>query len=343
MALTRRGRIVVALLVVAALALSVAGGGLLYLRSIGLVGESDPGAPVSVVIPEGASATEIGELLERKGVIPSAWGFRVAAFLEGAGAALQAGRYEVPRHLTARDALAALAEGPLVDYVEVTFPEGSWLVDFARILERDTHLSARRFLALTDSARLPARLRPEDVDTLEGLLWPATYQVVEDEDERSVALRLVREFEERFAQVDTSTARRAGLSPYEVVVVASMVEAEAKLDKERRKIASVIHNRLAAGMPLEIDATVAYAVGARGALLTEEDLAVDSPYNTRVHSGLPPTPIGAPGMASLHAAAAPSSGPWLYYVVSDCRGHHAFSTSYDDFLVDKAAYQELDC
>jgi UPF0755 protein len=338
-ALTRRGRAVVALVILAALAAAVGGGGIIYLRSIGLAGESDPGRRVEVVVPRGASASEIGDLLEREGVIRSGWGFRLAAYLEGGGDAIEAGRHVLRRGLTARDALASLLRGARVEYVTVTFPEGSWLTDFARILEDDTDLSSRRFLRLARSGAVRSGLQPRGTTSLEGLLWPATYQVGESDDERTVLERLVGDMEERVDALDG----RAGTSPYELVTVASMVEAEAKVEADRRRIAAVIYNRLELGMPLGIDATIAYALGRRGASLGAEELAVDSPYNTRTHTGLPPTPIGAPGLASLEAAARPGEGEWLYYVVSDCRGHHAFSRDYEQFLEDKAAYQELEC
>jgi UPF0755 protein len=340
---TRRRRIVVALGVVILLAGGLAGGAWLYLRSIGVLGDSDPAGRVEVVVPRGSSAADIGELLEDEGVIASALGFRITAYLEGGAENIQAGRYDLERNLTARDALAALMDGPVLDVVMVTFPEGSWLTDFARLLADETHLSRRRFLRLARSGAVRSTLQPRSVDTLEGLLWPATYEIVEHDDERSVLARLVAEFEERVATLDLSEAAALGYGPYEVVIIASMIEAEAKVPRERAKIASVIYNRLDAGMPLGIDATIAYAVGRRGGSLTNSDLAVDSPYNTRRYAGLPPTPIGASGQASLEASARPARTDLLYYVLADCDGHHAFSDSYEQFLEDKAAYQRLDC
>ena len=334
---------VAALLVLLVGAGALAGAGLLYLRSIGLAGASEPGRRVEIVVPRGATASEIGELLAREGVVRSAWGFRLAAYLEGTGDRIQAGRHVLRAGLNARDALRALLRGARVDYVTVTFPEGSWLTDFARILGRDTHLSRRRFLRLARAGRVRSRLQPTPGTTLEGLLWPATYQVSEDQDERDFLRRLVGEFERRVFALDASAARRRGLSLYDLVKVASMVEAEARVAADRGRIAAVIYNRLARDMPLGIDATIAYAIGRRGGSLSVEDLAVDSPYNTREHAGLPPTPIGAPGQASLEAAAHPARGEWLYFVVRDCRGHHAFSESYAEFLEDKAAYQALSC
>lgn len=342
--LTRRGRVVVGLGVLAAVLLVAAGAGYAYLRSVGFLGKSDPGRLVEVVIPEGSSSSDIGLLLERHGIIKDAFGFRLAAYFDDRTRRIQAGQYELPTGLTAPDALdALLGSGPILEFVTVTFPEGSWLVDFAEVLDEQTSISGEKFLELTTGGGMPSDLRPEGIDTMEGLLFPSTYQLVEKDTAKSVARRLARELEEQLAEIDLSAAEAAGFDAYEVVIIASMVEAEARLDEERPKVARVIYNRLEQGMPLGIDATVLYALGEHKEVLTRSDLAVDSPYNTRIVAGLPPTPIGAPGRASLEAAANPAAGPWLYYVLADCEGHHAFSESYDEFLRNKAAYQTLQC
>ena len=341
--MSHAGRLLRFLVVVALIAALAAGGGFFYLRSIGLWGATRPHGSTIVRIPSGASGAEVGELLEASGVIPSALGFRLALNLEGGAEDIQAGRYELARGLSARAALQALLEGPRQRFVTVTFPEGSWIEDFAGTLEKLTDISGRKFTRVATSGEIRSRLQPKGVDTLEGLMWPSTYQIVKKDDARSVAERMVKEFERHARSVDFSEVQGTGVSVYEAVVVASMIEAEAMLDSERSKIARVIYNRLQKGIPLGIDATVNYALGEHKRELNESDLAVDSPYNTRVVAGLPPTPIGAPGLASLEAAARPAEGEWLYYVLKNCRGAHTFSVSYDDFLGDKAAYQELSC
>jgi UPF0755 protein len=342
--LTRRGKALVALVVLAIVVGLPLIGGFLYLRSIGVYGASDPGPKVEVEIPEGSSAEEIGEVLADESVIRSALGFRIAVFLEGGAEDIQAGTYSLRTGLNARDAIDVLAEGPLVKFVEVTFPEGSWLTDFARIIDEKTHVDGEEFLQLVAEAQIRSKLLPSDVQTLEGLLFPATYQVIERDDARSVARRLVTEMEKRAEAIDfAASAEALGLTPYEAMIVASMVEAEARVDEDRDKIARVIYNRIDEGMRLEIDATVLYALGEHKEELTQSDLAVDSPYNTRLVAGLPPTPIGAPGEASLEAAVNPADGSWLYYVLADCDGHHAFSSDYNEFLANKRAYQSLNC
>ena len=344
MSLTRRGRVIAAFAILAGLALVVLLGTFLYVRSLGVNVASDPGKKVNLVIPSGSTAEDIGQLLEDEGVIDSALGFRIAAYLEGGAEDIQAGRYEIATGLSANDALAALVEsGPIVEFVNVTFPEGSWLTDFARILDEKTHIDGDEFLDLVTTGKVESKYRPPDVQTMEGLLFPSTYQVVDTDDAASVAKRLAGEFEKQVENLDFSAAESLGVTPYEAITIASMVEAEAALDEERPMIARVIYNRIEEGMTLGIDATVQYAIGEHKEELTVTDLEVDSPYNTRRFTGIPPTPIGAPGLASLESALRPADGPWLYYVLNDCEGHHAFSESYDEFLANKEIYQGLEC
>ena len=346
MTLTARGRAVVRLGIVLGVLGALALAGYLYLRSIGLYGSSRPGAPVTVVIPRGASVEDIGRILEREGVVPSAFGWRITTYVEDGAEEIQAGTYRLRRGLMPRDALAALldqAPSGQERVFRVTFPEGAWLTEFAAILGRETDVRERDFLRLVTTGKVRSRYQPDDVDTLEGLLFPSTYEIGEDDGARAGAQRLVGEFERRMAELDLSGVRALGIDPDELVIVASMIELEARVPSERPKVARVIYNRLEQDIPLGIDATIVYAVGRRGAELTESDLEMDSPYNTRKVVGLPPTPIGAPGASALEAAAHPADGDWLYYVLADCEGHHAFSTDYDEFLADKAEYESLEC
>lgn len=344
MSLTKRGRVVAVFGVLLGLVAVVLIGAFLYVRSIGVNVASDPGRKVELVIPSGSSAQTIGKLLEEKGVIDSALGFRVAAYLDGGAEDIQAGRYRIATGLSANDALAALLDqGPIVEFVTVTFPEGSWLTDFARILDEKTHIDGDEFLEIVTNGKVESKYRPPDVDTMEGLLFPSTYQIVKNDDAASVARRLASEFERRVDSLDFSAADDLGVTPYQAITIASMIEAEAALDEERPMVARVIYNRISEEMMLGIDATVQYAIGERKEELTSTDLDVDSPYNTRRFAGIPPTPIGAPGLASLEAALEPADGPWLYYVLNDCEGNHAFSESYEEFLANKEVYQGLEC
>jgi peptidoglycan lytic transglycosylase G len=342
MSLTVRGRILLVLGIIGAFFAVLALAAWLYLRSIGLAGDSSPGQRVSVRIPQGASITHIGSILEERQIVQSALGFRIASSVEDAGT-VQAGRYRLRTGLTARDALRELAKGPIVESVTVTFPEGSTLEDFAATLASRTKIGAGKFLAAARSGKVRSKYQPKGVRSLEGLLFPSTYDLGKGADALSVLRLLVGTFDSRLSALRSGALGRLGVTPYQATIVASMVEAEARVPAERGKVARVIFNRLEDGTPLGIDATIRYVLGDDSGELTEQDLAVDSPYNTRLHAGLPPTPIGSPGLASLRAAVDPPAGAWLYYVLKDCRGHHTFSSDYNQFLADKAHYQSLSC
>jgi UPF0755 protein len=157
-------------------------------------------------------------------------------------------------------------------------------------------------------------------------LWPDTYRVGDTEDEIDVIGSMVSQFEQHADALGLEFATTHGLTPYQILTVASLIEAEAKLDEDRPLIASVIYNRLREGMPLQIDATVLYASGDPDKqTITEADLAFDSPFNTYVHGGLPPTPISSVTEASLNAALRPADTPYFFYVIGDANGKHVFA------------------
>jgi UPF0755 protein len=212
------------------------------------------------------------------------------------------------------------------------------VADVGEIVAAVPGFDAASFTAEVESGVVRSLFQPQDVTSLEGLLFPDTYRIDENEDEQAVLARMVSTLDQVATELGyAEAAARVGREPYEVLIVASLVEAEARTDADRPKIARVIYNRLAQGMTLGIDATVYYALQRRGGNLTRTDLAVDSPYNTRVNPGLPPTPIGLPGRASLEAAINPERGPWIYYVLADEAGNHAFSESDAQFQRDVAA------
>ena len=289
-----------------------------------------PGDEVAITVPEGATTGDIAELLAGEGVVADARVFRYYVQFNG-GASFQAGDYTLRRNSAMAEVVATLDDGPEIAFDQLTVPEGLTLEEVADRVGRIERLSADRFLELAAAGTTRSRYQPAGVDSLEGLLFPDTYRVDETEDEAALLARMV----ELFDEVATSVGYGAGdfpggLSAYESIVVASLIESEAKVPEDRRKISRVIHNRLEEGMRLQIDATVIYARGGQpreGGRVLFSDLEVDSPYNTYRNDGLPPTPIAVPGRASLEAALDPEPGEWRYYVKYEESGAHAFSVT----------------
>jgi cell division protein YceG involved in septum cleavage len=231
--------------------------------------------------------------------------------------------------------------------VKVLIPEGRTRAQIAQIAAADglkgSYVAASGRSSLLNPDAYGA---PRGTHSLEGFLFPATY----DMDVGVRVRRLVEEqliaFRENFGVAEVARARALHVTPYQLLIVASMVEREAQIPGDRPKIAAVIYNRLAQGMPLGIDASIYYAVELASGIptytheLTEAQLHIDSPYNTRTHVGLPPTPISNPGVASIEAAAHPAHVSYLYYVAgADGCGEQVFSHTLAEFEVDAAAYK----
>ena len=301
-----------------------------------------PGAAVVVEIPTGTSTSAIGDILERNDVIASALVWKTLYVrLRGVGP-FDAGSYRLQRDSSMSDVVDVLEAGPLPPPFErVTVPEGFTVREIlARLADGEkgiARFSHDRLRALVEGGKVRSKYQPGDQPSMEGLLFPETYQVEDDEDELTVLRRLVGRLDRTLDDLDvTARARRLGLTPYEIVIVASLIEEETKVEAERGKVARVIYNRLAQGIPLGIDATSRYEAELAGRDRSEVDFDSDSPYNTRRQAGLPPTPIAAPGRASLEAALAPADGPWIYYVLVDAKGHHLFTDSAAEFQRAKA-------
>lgn len=320
---SRRWRVLAGGSVVGLLLLGLGGAWLVTrINPLGPVGEE-----VTVLVSDGASASAIAGLLEDEGVITSARIFRLYMRVKGAGTFL-AGEYRLRKRMDMGDVVATLEAGPVIRYARLTIPEGLTLEQVAQRVEGLEGRTAARFLDVVRSGAVRSRYEPGTVVNLEGLLFPDTYQVSEEEDEEALLRRMVALFEQVADEVGVAPgAAEVGLTPYEVVIVASLIEREAKVPEERPLISAVIHNRLREGMLLQIDATVLYALGEHRERVLFRDLEIDSPYNTYRHPGLPPTPIAAPGRESLLAALEPADTGYLYYVKIDESGKHAFATT----------------
>lgn len=295
---------------------------------------------IEVPIPSGYSARQIGDLLASRGVVSSGFFFDLRASIDGDGPKLRHGIVQLRRGMSYSAALTALTTAPAVTTIRVTIPEGFTRRQIA-VLARSDGLTGDYLVASRPSSALDPRSygAPAAVHTLEGFLFPATYFNFPGASVAKLVSQQLTAFHQNFDQLSFAKARAAHLSRYDVLIIASMVEREAQVPQDRARVAAVIYNRLRAGMTLGIDATLRYVLNDYSHPLTGSELALDTPYNTRVHTGLPPTPISNPGLASMVAAADPASVSYLYYVnkPGTC-GELAFATSYTQFQADVAAY-----
>ena len=328
-------RVLVALALL--LALGIAGA-----VAVTLLRSDTAGASVRVDIPLGAGVSDIGDLLERRGVVSSGTLFELRATLTGQRGELRPGSYELERGMGYGRAIDALAAGPSMrrtPVVAVTIPEGRSLREISAVV-RKAGLRGSYSRAVARSSELrPRRYGAERTRNLEGFLFPATYEVRRGARASDLVAKQLQAFEREFGRLDLRAARRRNLTPYDIITIASMVEREAQVPRERPLIAAVIYNRLRQGIPLFIDATTRYETNNWTRPLRESVLRSDTPYNTRTNPGLPPTPIGNPGIASLRAAAKPARSDDLYYVVKPgtC-GEHVFSETGAEFERDVARY-----
>ena len=330
----------VALLLVTGL---VVGGlvGLWVIRQINPSGTAAEGT--TFVVQEGDSLVSLATRLKSEGYITHSGVFQWYV-KRGGPFTVEPGYYTLRMRDSMGNLAAALRRSPNATFTSVTFPEGFTVAQMARRLEtRVPQLSGVKFLAATRDGEVVSAYLPPGVNTLEGLLFPDTYQVSNAETERQVVVRMVK-LTERVGRQEgmDDPLKRGELTPYEILIVASMIEREARFDEDRPRIARVILNRLALGMPLQIDATLYYGNDPATSFTVLKERV--TPYNTYLRTGLPPTPIANPGRASIRAALNPSVDPspgdplcrtlpdptncrYLYYVLSDRSGHHVFAAT----------------
>jgi uncharacterized YceG family protein len=333
--------------IAAAVALLLLAGGLYLVNAIfqPFHGEAG-GESVRVEVPEGADAGEIGKLLAERGVVDSGTFFQLNATVTGRRGGLRPGEYTLLAGMSYGDAIDALSKGPkakVVPTVDVNVPEGLSIREAAPVVD-EAPLSGSYRKAATHP-RVLRRARelgaPRGTDTAEGFLFPATYTLVDGSPVRDLVTKQLDAFEENFGGIDLRYAKRKNLTRYDVLTIASMVEREAQLDRERPLVAAVIYNRLSEGMALGIDATIRYETRNWSRPIRVSELEADTPYNSRLNTGLPPTPIGNPGKKSIEAAANPAREDYLFYVVKPCgEGEHAFSSTDAEFARDLQRYDE---
>lgn len=298
---------------------------------------ADPdGASVRFDVLAGSTLRSVAENLEASGVIRSALAMRGLARFQGSAGRLHAGEYELSPAWNVRRVLEQMVEGRVVTY-PVTLPEGIAATEIAARLERAGLVSAEDFLAVVRDPDVAAALGVEGT-TLEGYLFPDTYQLPRGLTPRQIAKHLVDEFHRNWRELEAG-ARARGMSMREVVTLASIVEKETGVADERPLVASVFHNRLDRGMRLESDPTTIYGIPDFDGNLRRVHLEDESnAWNTYRISGLPPTPIASPGAASLRAVLEPAASDYLFFV-SQNDGSHVFTRSYREHVNNVNRYQ----
>ena len=293
-----------------------------------------------VDLPPGTSEAEIAQRLADAGVVPGAWTFRVAARLARADRRLKAGEYRFAVPATPAEIVARLARGDVFTR-SVTFPEGLTIREMAPIFEHSGLGTAHDFEAAASEGVLAAAFDP-DAPTLEGYVFPSTYAMARKAGAPGTVRAMLAQFQRVFDANTRNAAIAQGLSVREAVALASIIEKETAQPDERPLVSAVIHNRLNAGMPLQCDPTVIYALmraGRWNGNITKQDLQIDSPYNTYRYPGLPPGPIASPGRAALDAAVHPADVTYLYFV-SRNDGSHAFASTLAEHNRNVARWQQ---
>lgn len=335
-----------AVIVIGALVVGVFFGGKVLLEAVGAFGEVPDytgagSGSVQIRIHQGDTASDIATTLFDADVVKSERAFRDAATSDQESLSIQPGLYELRTQMSAALALEMLLD-PLARLTEiVTIPEGFTQEQILQALAEATDIPLVEFETAANQVEMLG-LPEYAAGRLEGFLFPSTYTFDPQDEAQDILAQLVAQFTTLTNSLNLEQrAAQLGVAPYDVVVIASMIQAESRIDAERPMIARVVYNRLAQNIALGIDATSAYQLGKPGTELTTEDFLIDSPYNTRLNVGLPPTPISSPGEASLEAALAPADGNWIYYVLEDAEGNHFFTASAAEFEAAKANCQQL--
>lgn len=336
----RTGRLLALLLFLAVLgALGVAGvvGARAVLSSRATPDWSGPGTgQVLVQVRNGQTASDIATTLSSAGVVRSEAAFRKAATADSRSRSVQPGYYRLRSHMSGAAAVALLLDPASRARSRVTLPEGLTLAAALQKISEATEVSlADLQAAAADPAALgvPAYGNGQ----LEGFLYPATYDIEPGTSAVDALRMMVARFMDASAELGLpARAASIGQTPYQVLITASLIEKETAFPDDRARVARVVDNRLAKGMPLQLDSTVNYLREEKKARLSNDDLKQESVYNTYLNKGLPPTPIDSPGEAAIDAALDPAEGDWLYFVTVSKDGSSLFTSDYNAFLAAKA-------
>jgi len=276
----------------------------------------DGSGHVAVDIPKGSSVSEVGDILSDKGVIDDSTLFQIRVTLAGKRSEIYSGHFSLAHDMSYGDAIDALSTPPVKRTVSVTIPEGYTRSQAAQLVEEDGVPGSYTKATVRSTYLNPAQYGGKGAKDLEGFLFPDTFELKPSAPVADLVQLQLQDFKRRIKGVNMKYAKSKNLTVYDVLIIASMVEREAGVSSQYDDVASVIYNRLHEGMPLGIDATIRFATGNYTKPLTESELAIDSPYNSRTNVGLPPGPINSPGLEAIDAAAHPAKSDYLFYVTT---------------------------
>lgn len=308
-----------------------------YKKSLEPVSSMDKQS-IDVEIPSGSSSQDIGEILESNNLIKNKWVFLFKVKTLDTKGSLKAGNYNLNKSMDLDQIVDSLVKGGKSgNTVRFTIPEGYELEDTAKKLSKEDIVNYDKFIELTkDKKNFEEEFvflkQLDDGQSLEGFLFPSTYEIYEKHSEEDIVKRMLQGFERVYKKDIEEALKTNNLDLNEIITLASIVEREAKLDSERRTISGVFHNRLDIGMTLGSCATVQYILGERKTVLTNAETRIDSPFNTYINKGLPPAPIASPGEKSLLAAINPEDVDYLYFTLTGADGSHTFTKTYEEHL-----------
>jgi UPF0755 protein len=294
--------------------------------------------PLIVFVPPHQGILGIASRVAEADVVRSRFAFLATAAARGVPRSLKAGEYEVPQNATTWDVVTLLESGR-VRHRAILHPEGATVAELARVLETE-ELAPADAVGRIAVDRTFLAAQGIEAASAEGYLFPDTYQFVRGMTPEEMLGKMIQRMRAKLTPELRAKARERGLSVHELLTLASIVEREAVVKDEQRLIAAVFLNRLRIGMPLQADPTVQYAVAKERRALSRNDLLVDHPYNTYVHSGLPPGPIASPGLGAIEAIVDPAPVKYLYFVAQDDTRHH-FSVSIEEHNQAVARYRRL--
>lgn len=326
---------------------------LLFLNALFQPFHGEGSGRVEVTIPKGSSVGEVGDLLEEKGVISGGFilsgstMFQARVTLDGKRSSLYAGKFTLAKDMSYGAAISALskepgsAEAAKPGIVTVTIPEGNSRPLVAKLVKEDGIKG--NYMQATKKSKIlnPEKYGGKNVKSLEGFLYPDTWELKRSEPVSHLVQLQLEDFKKHIKKVNMKYANSKNLTIFDVVTIASMIEREAGVPKQRKLVASVIYNRLREGMTLGIDSTIRFATGNYEQPLTQSQLEIESPYNTRTHAGLPPGPINSPSLPAIEAAAHPANTQYLFYVnnPNSC-DELTFSKTEEEFLADAEKYEK---